>query len=103
MKLARLPILAATAAALAMVTGMSATSAGAAAAPAARTSSVTAPASAKPQGHMTAPVTGTFRTKTGRGTLTGTFTPKKFSVVNGVLEATGLLKGKLIAPNGTVI
>jgi hypothetical protein len=101
MKLPRLPALAVTAASLAMVTGLTTTAASAAAASAARTSSVTTPASAKPQGHMRAPVTGTFRTKSGRGTFTGKFVPKKFSVANGVLEATGLLTGTLTAPNGT--
>jgi hypothetical protein len=34
-------------------------------------------------------------------TVTGTFTPQKFSVVNGVLEATGVLAGTLTDANGT--
>jgi hypothetical protein len=38
-------------------------------------------------------VAGTFAD--GAGTFAGTFTPTKFSVVNGVLEATGLLKGTM--------
>src|SRR5215831_461287 len=101
MKLPHLPILAATAASLAMVIGMAATAASAATAPATHAPGVTAPVSARPQGHMMAPVTGTFHTTNGRGRLTGSFTPKKFTVANGVLEATGLLNGKLIAPNGT--
>jgi hypothetical protein len=46
-------------------------------------------------------VTGTFTNAHGTGTFAGTFTPQKFSVVNGVLEATGLLKGTLTDANGT--
>jgi len=50
---------------------------------------------------ITTPVTGTFTNTDGTGTFTGTFTPTAFSVVNGVLEATGLLKGTLTDANGT--
>src|SRR5690349_15587892 len=89
MKLPRLPVLAMTALSLAMATGMSATAAYAANAPATGNSS--AAATARPQGHLTAPVTGTFRNAAGRGTFTGAFHPKKFKVVNGALTATGLL------------
>jgi hypothetical protein len=46
-------------------------------------------------------VTGTFTNADGKGTFNGTFTPQKFSVVNGVLEATGVLKGTLTDANGT--
>lgn len=97
MKLPRLPVLAMTALSLAMVTGMSATAADAANAPATGISSA---ATARPQGHLTAPVTGTFRNATGRGTFTGAFHPKKFKAVNGALMATGLLTGKLTGANG---
>jgi hypothetical protein len=48
-------------------------------------------------------VTGTFTNADGTGTFTGTFTPRKFRVVNGVLEATGLLKGTLVDANGTTL
>jgi hypothetical protein len=98
MKLPRLPVLAVTALSLAMVTGMSATAASAANAPATGISSAS---SAKPEGHLTAPVTGTFRNSTGRGTFRGAFDPTKFTVVNGALQATGLLTGELSAGNGT--
>jgi hypothetical protein len=37
----------------------------------------------------------------GQGTFAGTFPPRKFSVANGVLEATGLLKGTMTDANGT--
>jgi len=37
----------------------------------------------------------------GQGTFAGTFTPQKFSVANGVLEATGLLNGTMTDANGT--
>jgi hypothetical protein len=50
---------------------------------------------------IAAPVTGTFTNPDGTGAFTGTFTPTSFSVVNGVLEATGLLKGTLTDADGT--
>ncbi|HUN31968.1 MAG TPA: hypothetical protein VMU95_08090 [Trebonia sp.] len=50
---------------------------------------------------ITSPVTGTFTNSDGTGTFAGTFTPTAFSVANGVLEATGLLKGTLTDANGT--
>ena len=46
-------------------------------------------------------MTGTFTNADGPGTFTGTFTPKKFSVVNGTLEATGPLTGTLTDADGT--
>ena len=101
MKVPHLRILALTAASLAMVTAVSASAASAAAAPAASVQHVAASAASKPQGRLTAPVTGTFTNKLGRGTFSGKFMPKKFAVANGVLEATGLLKGTLKAANGT--
>jgi hypothetical protein len=80
--------------------GLSATAAGAA---------VTAPAlahkaaaaQATSPGSLTSVVTGTFTNADGTGTFNGTFTPRKFSVVNGVLKATGVLKGTLTDANGT--
>ena len=50
---------------------------------------------------ITSAVTGTFTNADGTGTFNGTFTPTSFSVVNGVLEATGPLKGTLTDADGT--
>ena len=100
MKIPHLRVLSLTAASLAMVTAMSASAASAAAAPAAHASHGAAATANRPQGRLTAPVTGTFTNKLGRGTFDGKFMPKKFAVANGVLEATGLLKGTLKAANG---
>jgi hypothetical protein len=50
---------------------------------------------------LTSAVTGTFSNADGKGTFAGTFTPTSFSVVNGVLEATGLLKGTMTDADGT--
>ena len=55
------------------------------------------------RGRITDTVTGTFTNAAGQGTFAGTFAPKKFSVANGVLEATGLLKGTMTDANGTKI
>jgi hypothetical protein len=103
MKAPHLRILAATAVAAAMATGLTATAASAATAhagtaPAARTVAA-APAAAP--GSITSTVTGTFTNADGQGTFAGTFTPRKFAVVNGVLEATGLLKGTMTDADGT--
>ena len=46
-------------------------------------------------------VTGSYENAAGKGIFSGTFTPTSFSVVNGVLEATGLLKGTLTNADGT--
>jgi hypothetical protein len=100
MKVPHLRVLTVTAASLAMLTGMSAMSAGAATVPAAHGSHVSTAAS-KPKGHINAPVTGTFVNKAGQGTFTGTFMPERFAVKNGVLDATGVLKGTLKSANGT--
>jgi hypothetical protein len=100
MKVPHLRVLTVAATSLAMLTGMSAMAAGAATVPAAHGSHVSAAAASKPQGRVNAPVTGTFVNKAGRGTFTGTFMPKRFAVENGVLEATGLLKGTLTSASG---
>jgi hypothetical protein len=90
------------AASLAMALGLSATAANAATTShrgGAVTTRAAAPAAAA--GTVTAPVTGTFTNSDGTGTFTGSFAPKKFSVVRGTLEATGLLTGTLTNANGT--
>ena len=74
------------------------TSASAATSPGSAASTATTAAAAK---SITSAVTGTFTNKDGTGTFKGTFTPTSFSVVNGVLEATGPLKGTLTDANGT--
>jgi hypothetical protein len=48
-------------------------------------------------------VTGTFNNADGPGTFKGTFTPSSFSVVNGVLKATGVLKGTMTDANGNSV
>lgn len=99
MKAPRLRVLAITAAAAAMATGLTASVASAATAHAASSAVAAAPAAAP--GTITSAVTGTFTNADGQGTFAGTFTPQKFSVANGVLEATGLLKGTMTDANGT--
>jgi hypothetical protein len=74
-----------------------ATGASAATAPRAATSAATTAAAQS----ITSAVTGTFTNADGTGTFSGTFTPTSFSVVNGVLDATGLLKGTLTDASGT--
>jgi hypothetical protein len=101
MKIPHLRVLSLTAASLAMVTAVSASAASTAAASAAHASHVATATANRPQGRLTAPVTGTFTNKLGRGTFNGKFMPKKFAVANGELEATGVLKGTLKAANGT--
>jgi hypothetical protein len=80
--------------------GLSATAAGAAVTAPTVTRTAAAPQATSP-GSLTSVVTGTFNNADGKGTFNGTFTPQKFSVVNGVLEATGVLKGTLTDANGT--
>ncbi|MGI8449630.1 MAG: hypothetical protein ACR2MP_21115 [Streptosporangiaceae bacterium] len=103
MKVSR--IFPAAAASLALVTGLSisaATAAGAAtAAPASSGSRLAASAPASTLGTVTSTVTGTFTNAAGTGNFTGKFAPQKFSVVNGTLQATGLLTGTLVDANGT--
>jgi hypothetical protein len=71
------------------------------AAPIVAKSSSTAVAPAVTRGTITSTADGIFTNADGQGKFAGTFTPTKFSVVNGVLEATGLLKGTLTDANGT--
>jgi hypothetical protein len=97
MKAPHLRILAATAVAAALATGLTAASAATAHAG----SSAIAAAPAASPGTITSTVTGTFTNADGPGTFAGTFTPQKFAVVNGVLEATGLLKGTMTDASGT--
>jgi hypothetical protein len=82
-----------------MATGLSAGVASAATAHTASSAIAAAPAAAPV--NITDTVTGTFTNAAGQGTFAGTFAPKKFSVANGVLEATGLLKGTMTDANGT--
>lgn len=98
MKVPHLRILAVTAAGAALAVGLSTAAADAGVVHASRT---VASAPAASQGSITSTVAGTFKNADGTGTFAGTFAPQKFSVVNGVLEATGLLKGTLTDANGT--
>jgi hypothetical protein len=99
MKASNLRILAVPAVVAALATGLTATAASAATAHAG--SAVIASAPATSPGSITSTVTGTFTNADGKGTFAGTFTPQKFAVVNGVIEATGLLKGTMTDANGT--
>jgi hypothetical protein len=104
MKAPHLRLLAIPAVAAALAAGLTATAAGAAtahAAQGAQAARTSAAATATSPGSITSTVTGTFTNADGQGTFTGTFVPTKFSVVNGILEATGLLKGTLTDANGT--
>jgi hypothetical protein len=85
--------------ATAAAVGLSTTAASAASTATGSRAATAAPAASV--GSITSKVTGTFTNADGTGTFTGTFTPRKFSVVNGALEATGLLKGTLVDANGT--
>jgi hypothetical protein len=87
-----------TAVTLATAVGLFATTANAAPV-IAKSSTTTAAAPAAQRGTLTSTVAGTFT----NGTFAGTFTPSKFSVVNGVLEATGLVKGTMTNANGTTL
>jgi hypothetical protein len=99
MKVTRLRILCVTAATAALAVGLSATAADAAAVSASHASRPAAAVAAP--GGMTSTATGTFKNAEGTGKFAGTFTPQKFAVVNGVLQATGLLKGTLTNASGT--
>lgn len=100
MKVSHLRILPAAVASLAVMAGVSG-AAEAATVSAGHVAQVTAQVPAKAKGHLKAPVTGTFRHGHTRGHFDGQFMPKKFTVRHGVLEATGLLRGKLVKANGT--
>lgn len=97
MRLPRVRLLIASAAVLAMGAGVPAALATSASA---ATSSASVAAAAKASS-IKAPVTGTFTNAAGTGKFSGTFTPTKFQVVKGVLEATGQLTGTLTSANGT--
>ena len=99
MKAPRLRILAVPAVVAALATGLTATAASAATAHAGSAAAASAPAASP--GSITSTVTGTFTNADGQGAFAGTFTPQKFAVVNGVIEATGLLKGTMTDANGT--
>jgi hypothetical protein len=101
MKAPSLKLMAVSAGSVAAMVGVSATTAYASvpASSANNTKTVTTNA-ANSVGNLTSTVTGTFTNSDGTGTFKGTFTPSKFSVVNGVLEATGVLKGTLTDANG---
>lgn len=104
MKSPNLRILAVPAVVAALATGLTATAASAATTHAATGRAghaATAQAPAASPGRITSTVTGTFTNADGQGTFAGTFTPQKFAVVNGVIEATGLLKGTMTDANGT--
>jgi hypothetical protein len=91
-----------TASAVALAIGVGTPVLLATSASAATTGSATpATARAASPASIAAPVTGTFSNADGTGTFAGTFTPTSFKVVNGVLEATGLLKGTLTDADGT--
>jgi len=101
MRLPKARLITASVVALSMGIGaplIMATSASAATSPGAAAPTATTAAAAK---SITSAVTGTFTNKDGTGTFKGTFTPTSFSVVNGVLKATGPLKGTLTDANGT--
>lgn len=100
MRLPQLRVLAGTALSLAMVTGVSAVASNAATASTTHANHATTSATATPRGRITAPVTGTFTNKAGQGHFTGSFKPKKFTVNHGVLQATGVLTGRLVSAKG---
>ena len=105
MKIAHLRFMAGTAvtaATLATAVGLFATTANAAPV-IARGSTTTVAAPAAHRGTLTSTVAGTFSNADGQGKFAGTFTPTKFSVVNGVLDATGLVKGTMTDANGSTL
>jgi hypothetical protein len=68
--------------------------------PAPRSHAAVQVAPSRHQGHLKAPVTGTFKTRHGTGRFTGKFVPRHFRNAHGVLKVTGKLTGKLIGPGG---
>lgn len=100
MRLPKARISIASAVALTMGIGVPAVMASTASAATTSGSAVQAAAKSSP-GSITAPVTGTFTNAAGTGTFSGTFTPTRFHVVHGVLEASGRLTGTLTSADGT--
>jgi hypothetical protein len=102
MKVPSMRMMAISAGSVVALTGLTASAAGAAVS--ATTSAPGKTATSAPAasvGSLTSAVKGTFTNSAGKGTFSGTFTPQKFSVTNGVLRATGVLKGTLTNANGT--
>ena len=99
MKMPSMRIMAVSAGTVAAMVGVTATTAYASV-PASTTTKAVSAAPSSSAGSLTSVVTGTFNNADGQGTFKGTFTPRSFSVVNGVLEATGVLKGTLTDANG---
>ena len=102
MKVPSMRMMAISAGSVVALTGLTASAAGAAVS--ATTSAPEKTATSAPAasvGSLTSAVKGTFTNSAGKGTFSGTFTPQKFSVTNGVLQATGVLKGTLTNANGT--
>ena len=97
MKIPSMRIMAVSAGTVAAMVGVTATTAYASVPASTTTKAVSAPSSSV--GSLTSVVTGTFNNADGQGT----FTPRSFSVVNGVLQATGVLKGTLTDANGTSV
>jgi hypothetical protein len=100
MKMPSMRIMAVSAGTVAAMVGVTATTAYASVPASTTTKAVSAAPSSSSVGSLTSVVTGTFNNADGQGTFKGTFTPRSFSVVNGVLEATGVLKGTLTDANG---
>jgi hypothetical protein len=98
MKIPSMRIMAVSASTVAAMVGVTATTAYASVPASTTTKAVSAPSSSV--GSLTSVVTGTFTNNDGQGTFKGTFTPSSFKVVNGVLQATGVLKGTLTDANG---
>lgn len=102
MKVPSMRMMAISAGSVVALTGLTASAAGAAVTATASTPAKTVTsAPAASVGSLTSAVKGTFTNSAGKGTFSGTFTPQKFSVTNGVLQATGVLKGTLTNANGT--
>lgn len=102
MKVPSMRMMAISAGSVVALTGLTASAAGAAVTATASTPAKTVTsAPAATVGSLTSAVKGTFTNSAGKGTFSGTFTPQKFSVTNGVLQATGVLKGTLTNANGT--
>jgi hypothetical protein len=102
MKVPSIRMMAISAGSVVALTGLTASAAGAAVTATTSTPAKTVTsAPAASVGSLTSVVKGTFTNSAGKGTFSGTFTPQKFSVTNGVLRATGVLKGTLTNANGT--